>query len=187
VRGTISEQAKPGLLLALALVLLLNGCATSRAVPVGRLQSIAPPLTTIALAPNGGVFANLIGTELAAQGYTIVETGATLALLVFTHMPQHDILDADVMAMLKARGIDAVLIVQKVDGTDGLPQTVHMRLHSTATMAEVGGVDWQNSWFRHGVLESAQEIAAAMSRDARASDAVDSDQPRAAASNGSEP
>jgi hypothetical protein len=151
------------------------------------LPSITPPLTTIALAPNGGIFADLIGAELAAQGYTIIDTGATLALLVFTHMVQDDILDPDLMAMLKGRGIDAVLIVRKVDDTDRLPQTVHMRLHSTATMADVGGVDWQNSWFRRGMLESAQEIAAAMSTDARASDAVNSDQPHAAASNGSEP
>jgi hypothetical protein len=137
------------------------------------LQSIHPALTTIALAPNGGIFADLIGIELAAQGYTIVDTGATLALLVLRHLPEDDILDPEVMVMLKARGIDAILVAQKADGTDGLPQTVRVRLHSTASMTEVGGVDWENGWFRRGVLESAQEIAAALSRDARRTMACD--------------
>jgi hypothetical protein len=56
--------------------------------------------------------------------------------------------------------------VQKVDGKDGLPQAVQIRLHSTELLADVGGVDWENSWIRRGVLESAQEIAAAMSQQA---------------------
>jgi hypothetical protein len=33
-------------------------------------------------------------------------------------------------------------------------------------VADMGGVDWQNSWVRRGLLESAQEIAAAMSQEA---------------------
>jgi hypothetical protein len=163
VSWTIWETSKAGPVLALALVLLLNGCAANRAISVGHLQSIHPVLKTIALAPNGGIFADLIGIELAAQGYTIVDTGATLALLVLRHLLEDDILDPEVMVMLKARGIDAILVVQKADGTDGLPQTVRVRLHSTTSMTEVGGVDWENGWFRRGVLESAQEIAAAMS------------------------
>jgi hypothetical protein len=180
------EKSRAGPLLALALVLLLHGCATSRAIPVGPWPSIKPPLKTIALAPNGGIYADLIGTELAERGFTIVDTGATLALLVFMQTPQDDLLSPEIMGMFKERGIDAVLVVQRADGTDGLPQTVHMRLHNTASLADVGGVDWENSWFRQGVLESAQEIAAAMSRDSRASEAVNVDEHPAAASNTSE-
>jgi hypothetical protein len=56
------------------------------------------------------------------------------------------------MAMLKERGIDAILVVPKADGTDGLPQTVRVGLHSTASMTEVGSVSWENGWFRRGVL-----------------------------------
>jgi hypothetical protein len=152
-------------LLMLSLVLLLNGCLTSRAIPVGGFQSIEPPLQTLALAPNGGLFADLIGMALSAQGYTVVDTGATLALLVFMQSSQDDLLSPEVMAKLNARGMDAVLVVQKVDGEDGLPQTVHLRLHGTAQTADVGGVDWENGWMRRGMLESAQEIAAALSKN----------------------
>jgi hypothetical protein len=167
VRGAIPESSKTRPLLALALLLLLNGCAAGWGGTVGRFQPMDPPLKTIALAPNGGIFADLIGIELSEQGYTIVDTGATLALLVFMQRTQDDLLSPEIMAMFKGRGIDAVLVVQKVDGTDGLPQTVHMRLYSTTSSAEVGGLEWGNSWIRRGVLESAQAIAAAMSKGLR--------------------
>jgi hypothetical protein len=75
---------------------------------------------------------------------------------------QDELFSPEIMTRLKERGIDAVLAVQRIDGADGLPQTVHLRLHSTAPVVEVGGVDWGNSWIRRGMLESAQEIAAAM-------------------------
>jgi hypothetical protein len=153
-------------LLVLLLVWLLYGCAAGRVIPVGRFQSIDPPLQTIALAPSGGTFADVVGIELAAQSYTIVDTGATLALLVSMQKTQDDLFNPEVMAKLRGRGIDAVLVVRKVDGKDGLPQAVQIRLHSTELLADVGGVDWENSWIRRGVLESAQEIAAAMSQQA---------------------
>ena len=164
MRGTIPESSKSRPLLALSLMLLLNGCAAGWGIPVGRFQPMDPPLKTIALAPNGGIFADLIGIELSEQGYAIVDTGATLALLVFMQRTQDDLLSPEIMAVFKGHGIDAVLLVQKVDGTDGLPQTVHIRLYSATSLAEVGGVEWGNSWIRRGVLESAQEIAAAMSK-----------------------
>ena len=156
------KKSRAGLSLTLVLVLLLGGCAASRVTSVGPLQSIQPALATIALAPQGGIFADLIGIELAAQGYTIVDTGATLAILVFRQMPQANLLTPEVIAMLKEHGIDALLVLQKADGADGLPQTVCVRLLSTASATEVGGVDWENGWCRRGVLESAQEIAAAL-------------------------
>jgi hypothetical protein len=180
------EPSRARLLLVLSLALLLNGCATGRAIPVGRFLSIDPPLKTIALAPSGGIFADLIGLELPQQGYTVVDTGATAALLVFIQKPQDDLLSSETMAVLKERGIDAVLVVQKVEGTDGHLQTVRLRLHSTALSSDVGGVNWENGWIRRGLLESAQEIAAAMHRDSRPSDAVGGDEQRATSSNDSE-
>jgi hypothetical protein len=79
VSGTIPEKSGAGSVLALALVLLLNGCAAKRAISVEHLQSIHSALTTIALAAQGGIFADLIGIELAAQGYMTVDTGAMVA------------------------------------------------------------------------------------------------------------
>jgi hypothetical protein len=159
----LPKKSSAGPLLTLVLVALLSGCAANRVISIGHLPSFRPALTTIALAPQGGTFADLIGMALAAQDYTIVDTGATLALIVLTHVPQDDPLAREVMTMLQKRGIDILLVVQKADGADGLPQTVQVRLYSTASMTEVGGVDWENGWFRRGTLESAQEIAAAMS------------------------
>jgi len=163
VSWTTPETFRAGPFLALALVGLLSGCAANRVISIGHLPSIRPALTTIALAPQGGTFADLIGMALATQGYTIVDTGGTLALIVLTHVPQDDPLAPEVMTMLQERGIDALLVVQKTNDADGLPRTVQVRLHSTASRIEVGGVDWENGWFRRGTLESAQEIAAAIS------------------------
>jgi len=176
MRAPTREACLARAFLVLCSVLFLSGCASGRVTPVGRLQSIAPQLTRIALAPNGGTFADLIGMVLAEQGYRIVDTGATLGLLVLMQKTPHDLLSPQVMTMLKQRGIDAVLVVQRVDGKDGLPQTVHMRLHSTEQMAEMGGVDWKNGWIRLGVLEAAEDIAAAMGKNARSSGAVIEDE-----------
>jgi hypothetical protein len=152
-------------LLVFSLVWFLHGCAAGRVIPVGHFQSMDPPLQTIALAPSGGIFADVIGIELAAQGYTIVDTGATLGFLVLMQKTQEDLFTPEVMAKLKERGIDAVLVVQKVDGKDGLPQTAQIRLQGTELLADMGGVDWENSWIRRGMLEAAQEIATAMRQD----------------------
>jgi hypothetical protein len=157
-------------ILDLCLVFLLSGCSVARVTPVGGLRSIDPPFKTIAIAPQGGVFADLIGIELSGQGYAITDSGATLALSILMHIDAGDLFGPQVLGLLKQRGIDAVLEVEKVDGKDGLPQTVHVRLYSTARPAAVGGIDWENSWIRRGTLEAAQEIAAAMGQDGRPSD-----------------
>jgi hypothetical protein len=151
-------------LLVLWLGWLLYACAAGRVTPVGRFPPIEPPLKTIALAPSGGIFADIIGMQLSGQGYTIVDTGATSALLVFMQKTQEELFSPEVMSRLKERGIDTVLVVRKVDGKDGLPQVVQIRLHRTEPGADVAGVDWENGWVRRGMLESAQEIAAAMRR-----------------------
>jgi hypothetical protein len=180
MRPTTLQASLVRALLMLCLVLLLNGCAASRVTPVGRFHSIEPPLTRIALAPNGGTFADLLGMELAGQGYTIVDTGSTLALLVFMQKTPDDLLSPQVMAMLKQRGIDAVLVVQKVDGKNGPLQTVHIRLYSTEQVAEIGGIDWENGWIRLGVLEAAEEIATAMGKNSRPLETVIGDNHSAA-------
>jgi hypothetical protein len=153
-------------LLMLCLVWLLSGCSAARLTPVGTWQPRDTAFKTIAMAPSGGAFADLIGIELAGRGYTIFDSGSTLALLMLLQKGAEDPLSPPILGMLKQRGIDAVLAVQKVDGEDGLPQTVQIRLYSTDRVVNVGGLDWQNSWIRRGTLESAQEIAAALVRGA---------------------
>ena len=149
-------------LLALILLLQGSGCAAGRVLAVGNFQALELPQKTIALAPPGGVFADLIGLALSGKGYAIIDTGTTAALLVLLQRSADDLLSPQSLGLFKERGIDAVLVTQKIDGEDGLPQTVHMRLYSTDRMDEVGGIDWENSWVRRGVLEAAQEIATAL-------------------------
>jgi hypothetical protein len=159
------RRSSPGpWLLTFILVIHVSGCTSGRVAPVGTLESMEPPLKAVALAPAGGVFADLIGMTLAEHGYTVIDTGATAALLVLTQQHSADLLQPQGMEMLRRRGIDAVLVVDRANAADGLPQTVHVRLHSTATRTDVGGIDWENSWFRRGVLEAAQEIAAAIAQ-----------------------
>jgi len=149
-------------LLTLVLAMQVTGCTAGRIVPVGTWQSAGPQLKAVALAPDGGVFADLIGMTLAEHGFIIIDTGATAALLVLTQQRAADLLQPQGFGMLRARGVDAVLVIDRVDAGDGLPQTVHVRLHSTETKGEIGGIDWKNSWIRRGVLEAAQEIAKAV-------------------------
>jgi hypothetical protein len=156
-------------LLVLLLLLQGSGCIAGRVQPVGNFQALDPPLRTIALAPQGGIFADLIGIALSEQGYIIIDTGATAALFVLLQRSADDLLSPESLRILKERGIDAVLVTQKVDGKDGLPQTVHMRFYSTDQTVELGGIDWENSWVRRGAFEAAQEIAAAIAQYAKPS------------------
>lgn len=156
-------------LLALLLLLQGGGCAAGRVRAVGDFQALDPPLQTIALAPQGGVFADLIGMTLSEEGYVVIDTGATAALLVLLQRSADDLLSPQSLAVFKGRDIDAVLATQKVEGKDGLPQTVRIRLYSTDRMVEVVGIDWENSWVRRGALEAAQEIAAAIVQHSKTS------------------
>ena len=45
-------------LLTFVLVIQVSGCISGRVVPVGTLQSIEPRVKAVALAPDGGVFAD---------------------------------------------------------------------------------------------------------------------------------
>jgi hypothetical protein len=157
-------------LVVLLLAVEVSGCTAGRVIPLGSFPSIEPPLKTIALAPSGATFADLIGIALAEQGYTVIDSGATLALLMLMQKRTDELLDPPVLAMFKARGVDAVLVIDKVDSKDGLPQIVRVHLYSTDQMVEVGGLEWENSWIRRTVWETAQEIAAAMAQGSRPSD-----------------
>jgi hypothetical protein len=157
-------------MLVLCLPWLLYGCSAARLTPVGSWQPIEAAFKTIAMAPSGGVFADLIGIELTGRGYTVFDSGSTLALLMLLQKGADDPLSPPILRMLKQRGIDAVLAVQKVDGTDGLPQTVQIRLYSTDRLIDVGVLDWQNSWIRRSTLEAAQEIATAVGQQIQPSE-----------------
>lgn len=72
--GAMLEASTRRLILMLSLVSLVSGCVAGRVTPVGRFPSVDPPFKTMALAPSGGTFADVLGIALEGQGYTIIDT-----------------------------------------------------------------------------------------------------------------
>jgi hypothetical protein len=149
-------------LVALWVGVLTSGCAAARLTPVGHLSDLDRPMTTVALAPQGGLFADLVGFELAQRGCTVIDTGGTLALLVLMHKSAAALDAPEVMPALAQRGIDAVLTIETVPGKDHAPEAVQARLRTTSPATELGGVDWRNRWGRRSPIIAAGEIAAAL-------------------------
>ena len=86
----------------------------SRVMPVGHFPSIDPPFKTIALAPSGGIFADVIGIELAGTGLHDRRYRRHAGLVDADAKKPGMICSAQrIMAKLKEHGIDAVLVVQK--------------------------------------------------------------------------
>jgi hypothetical protein len=139
-----------------------TGCAAARITPVGNLGVIDQPVTTVALAPQGGLFADLVGFELAQRGCKIIDTGGTLVLLLLMHKNEAEMEEPEVMHALAQRDIHAVLTIDKVEGQDHLPDAVQARVQTTSPPAALGGFDWHNRWGRRSPVEAAHEIAAAL-------------------------
>lgn len=142
--------------------LLAGACAAARITPVGNFGDLNRPITTVALGPKGGLFADLVGFDLAQGGCTIIDTGGTLALLVLMHKSAAELEEPEVMQALAQRGIHAVLTIEMVEGKDHVPDAVQARVQTTSPAAELGGIDWRNRWGRRSAVEAAHEIAGAL-------------------------
>jgi hypothetical protein len=147
---------------ALCMAMLASACAAARHTPVGHVEPLDRPITTIALAPQGGLFGDLVGFELAQRGCTVIDTGSTLALLVLMQQSAAALEEPEVMQALARRGIHAVLTIETVEGEDHAPDAVQARVRTTSPVAALGGVDWQNRWGRRSPVMAAYEIAAGL-------------------------
>jgi hypothetical protein len=149
-------------MLVCCVVWVATGCAAARITPVGNWGAIDQPIMTVALAPRGGLFADLVGFDLTQRGCKIIDTGGTLALLLLKHKSEADMEEPEVMLALARRGIHALLTIDKVEGQDHLPDAVQVRVRTTSPPAALGGFDWQNRWGRRSPVEAAHEIAGAL-------------------------
>lgn len=145
--------------LTLALLLSLTACLSWRVTLVSGPAPRDGPLDTIALAPAHERFTDLIGFALAEGGYTIIDTGMTLALLVLLQVRQEKILTPQVMAAFQQRGIDAVLTVNRVEHADHLPEQATAHLYSTRHGQMLCQVEWHAGWRHAGSVEATREIA----------------------------
>jgi hypothetical protein len=169
---------------ALYMGLLASACAAARITPVGNFGDLDATMTTVALAPQGGLFADLVGFDLAQRGCTIIDTGGTLALLVLMQKSAAELEAPEVMQGLAQRGIQAVLSIDKVAGEDQGPDLARAREQATSPVAELGGIDWQNRWGKRSPVEAAHEIASALAKQlCQSTDAAPSDPSREATEN----
>jgi hypothetical protein len=149
-------------LLVSCVVWLATGCATVRITPVGDLAAIDLPISTVALAPQGGLFADLVGFDLRQGGCRIIDTGGTLTLLLMMHKSAAEIYEPEVIQALAQHGIQALLTIENVEGQDRSPDAAQARVQTTSPATMLGGLNWQNRWGRRGPVEAAHEIASAL-------------------------
>jgi hypothetical protein len=129
---------------------------------VGDLGAIDQPISTVALAPQGGLFADLVGFNLTQGGCRIIDTGGTLTLLLLIHKNAAEVHEPGVIQALAQHGIHALLTIENVEGQDRSPDAAQARVQRTSPPAMLGGLDWQNRWGRRSSVEAAHEIASAL-------------------------
>jgi hypothetical protein len=140
---TISRRTKVNAFSLFLLVLPGLACGSARL----RVPEALPPLPhtvdTIALAPNGGVFADQIGLELFSQGFQIVGTNATTNTMVRSGIVELELFEPRSLRILRERGIDAVLLAQTTySRITGMPETAAVRVQSTVDGTVLAGATW---------------------------------------------
>jgi len=143
---------------------------------VSSVKGSLPPNIKIALAPSGGVLADAIGVELFNRGYTIFDTNQMSNMLVTLNLSEIEMMTPKSLKLIHDRGIDAIISVKAVSGSDGNPQSASIRINSTSTGEILAGLSWQNGWggqegsildrsMRKGLAESAKEIVNYLIKD----------------------
>ena len=131
------------ILIALPMLVILNGCASSKVSSV-RQVSITHSVNTIAMAPSGGVLADAVALELFNRRYNVIDTNQLSQYMVRLNLNEIEVMQPQNLTLLKDEGIDVLLNCRAVAGYDGLPQSASVRLTSTHTGEIVAGLTWQN-------------------------------------------
>ena len=133
--------------------LAIAGCAGSSSVESRDPGFVEHSIRTIAIEPPDDLFddgrlAQSIGVQLAKRGYSVNDAPQTRALLEKANVKALDILAPDGLAALRKNGVDGVLSINAAPASMGGPpmRYVKVRIISTSTGKEIGGLDWQNSW-----------------------------------------
>lgn len=127
----------------LTLLVLIAGCVPAQ-LNISASPSQAEPIKAVALAPNGGVLADAIGFEFIKYGFDVFDATQVSSLMVRMNLSEMEILEPQNLLKLKNSGIDGMLQVRSVEGYDGRPQSVSVKIVSTATGRIVAGATWQN-------------------------------------------
>ena len=162
---------KSKVILALLLVLpVLGGCSGAKISSAIRTEYLGPPISSIALAPGGGAFADAVGVELFNKGMTVVDPEQTMGILGRVGLSEIQVASPAGYSALREAGVDALLVVKAVMSGDGTPESASIRLTGTATSEIVAGLTWQNGWggqrgswadrtMRKNLTEAASQIA----------------------------
>jgi hypothetical protein len=123
----------------------------------------------IALGPGAGVIGDAIGLELFNRNFKVVDPQQASSIIGRYNLTEFQITKSEGLAALRDQGIDALLTVKSVSGSDDLPQSVAARVVNTTNGTVVAGLSWQNGWggqkgslldrtVRKDLMEAAKEI-----------------------------
>jgi hypothetical protein len=140
---------------------------------ITKAASLLPGGLKIAVAPGGGAMADSIGITLFKRGYLIVEAAQMANLLERANIPPADLMKMKGLEFLRQRGFDAVLAVQAVMRSDGIPKSAVVNFLDVATGGKISGVSWKNGRagtpgspadrsMRSTIPEAAQQIVDAL-------------------------
>jgi len=127
---------------------LAGGCCIGPAVmsDIGPSKLPDQPITRLAIAPGSGLLGDAIGLELFNRGLTVVDADESKAIMGRVGLKEFEIVEAQGLAALHEKGIEAVLIVKSNFAPDGVPESATIRIINTASGKLIVGIVWQNAW-----------------------------------------
>src|SRR5713101_1560573 len=114
--------------LALLVMALASGCATSKVVSSIGTPYSGPRIKSIAISPGGGVLAEAVGVELFNLGYRVIDPGQMERLVGRSNVSEFEIGTPKSLEALHAEGIDALLIVKSTTRSTGRTDAASVRL-----------------------------------------------------------
>lgn len=151
-------------------VALMAGCAGTRMSVVQPSQLPSRLVERLAIAPGSGVLGDAISLELFNMGLTVVDANETVAIVGRAGLQEFEVTTTRGFAVLREKGIDAILVAKSVAAADGTPESASVRVTDTETGQIIAGITWQNGWggmrgsiadrvMRKNLSQAASEIA----------------------------
>jgi hypothetical protein len=133
------------LIASLTLVGSLAACSlpqvTQRVEPAG---PEVPAVRVLAMAPGAGELGQAVARALRQRGYEVVDAQAIAGLIGPAQSAGAQPMPADALVRLKARGVDAVVLLESASGYDLVPLLVSARLQAADSGALWSDLSWRN-------------------------------------------